>query len=247
MDSPKTRRAVIIGATSGIGYEVAQLLLAEGWYLGIAGRRRENLLEFQKKSPDRIKICALDIRKEGAENELEKLIGELGGMDLFLQSSGIGFQNFELSPDIELNTLETNGTGFVRMVGYAFRHFRQQGKGHIAIISSIAGTKGLGIAPAYSATKRFQNTYIDALEQLSRMHHLHISFTDIRPGVVATGLLNDGKHYPMLMSPKTEAAHIVRALHRKQRNAVIDWRYRLLLIIRKLIPAGIWKRMPVKH
>mgnify|MGYP000983335728 FL=1 len=181
MDSPKTRRAVIIGATSGIGYEVAQLLLAEGWYLGIAGRRRENLLEFQKKSPDRIKICALDIRKEGAENELEKLIGELGGMDLFLQSSGIGFQNFELSPDIELNTLETNGTGFVRMVGYAFRHFRQQGKGHIAIISSIAGTKGLGIAPAYSATKRFQNTYIDALEQLSRMHHLHISFTDIRP------------------------------------------------------------------
>ncbi len=48
MDSPKTRRAVIIGATSGIGYEVAQLLLAEGWYLGIAGRRRENLLEFQK-------------------------------------------------------------------------------------------------------------------------------------------------------------------------------------------------------
>lgn len=101
-------------------------------------------------------------------------------MDLFLQSSGIGFQNFELSPDIELNTLETNGTGFVRMVGYAFRHFRQQGKGHIAIISSIAGTKGLGIAPAYSATKRFQNTYIDALEQLSRMHHLHISFTDIR-------------------------------------------------------------------
>ena len=130
MDSPKTRRAVIIGATSGIGYEVAQLLLAEGWYLGIAGRRRENLLEFQKKSPDRIKICALDIRKEGAENELEKLIGELGGMDLFLQSSGIGFQNFELSPDIELNTLETNGTGFVRMVGYAFRYFRQQGKGY---------------------------------------------------------------------------------------------------------------------
>lgn len=246
MDSPKTRRAVIIGATSGIGYEVAQLLLAEGWYLGIAGRRRENLL-FQKKSPDRIKICALDIRKEGAENELEKLIGELGGMDLFLQSSGIGFQNFELSPDIELNTLETNGTGFVRMVGYAFRHFRQQGKGHIAIISSIAGTKGLGIAPAYSATKRFQNTYIDALEQLSRMHHLHISFTDIRPGFVATGLLNDGKHYPMLMSPKTVAAHIVRALHRKQRIAVIDWRYRLLVFFWKLIPAGIWKRMPVKN
>ena len=79
------------------------------------------------------------------------------------------------------------------------------------------------------------------------MHHLHISFTDIRPGFVATGLLNDGKHYPMLMSPKTVAAHIVRALHKKQRIAVIDWRYRLLIFIWKLLPAGIWKLMPVKN
>ncbi len=63
MDSPKTRRAVIIGATSGIGYEVAQLLLAEGWYLGIAGRRRENLLEFQKKSPDRINVHSTSGKK----------------------------------------------------------------------------------------------------------------------------------------------------------------------------------------
>lgn len=66
MDSPKTRRAVIIGATSGIGYEVAQLLLAEGWYLGIAGRRRENLLEFQKKSPDRNKnLCTRHQERRG--------------------------------------------------------------------------------------------------------------------------------------------------------------------------------------
>lgn len=87
----------------------------------------------------------------------------------------------------------------------------------------------MGIAPAYSATKRFQNTYLDALEQLARMHKVPIRFTDIRPGFVATGLLNDGKHYPLLMPPAYAARKIVSALHRKKRIAVIDWRYRILV------------------
>ena len=226
------RRAVIVGATSGIGYEIALLLVQEGWRLGIAGRRKENLEALQAQYPDQICIRAFDIRQSGAEKELEALIDELGGMDLFLQSSGIGFQNYALDPEIELNTLETNGTGFARMV---------------AVISSIAGTKGLGIAPAYSATKRFQNTYLDALEQLARMHKVPIRFTDIRPGFVATGLLNDGKHYPLLMPPAYAARKIVSALHRKKRIAVIDWRYRILVFFWRLIPAWLWKRLPVRN
>ena len=199
------KRAIIIGATSGIGQEVARLLLAEGWQLGIAGRREENLKEFQRLAPERIHTKVIDIRKEGADKELASLIQKVGGMDLYFHGSGIGNQNKILRPEIEINTLETNGTGFVRMVTYAFNFFKEQRRGHIAIISSIAGTKGLGIAPAYSATKRFQNTYIDALEQLAHINGCDIRFTDIRPGFVATGLLNDGKHYPMLMK-KEEVA-----------------------------------------
>lgn len=247
MNPLTTKRAIIMGATSGIGYEVAKLLIAEGWYLGIAGRRLEKLQTFQQQAPERIQIRTIDIRKEGAEKEFDALIDEVGGMDLYVHCSGIGFQNYDLVPDIELNTLKTNGTGFTRMVGHAFRYFLQQGKGHIAVISSIAGTKGLGIAPAYSATKRFQNLYIDGLEQLAHMHHFPISFTDIRPGFVATGLLNDGKHYPMLMKPENVARHIVRAIHRKQRIAIIDWRYKVMVFFWKLIPAGIWKRMRVRN
>ena len=87
-------------------------------------------------------------------------------MDVFLLSSGIGKQNLSLQPDIELQTAATNVSGFIRMVNAAYHYFEQHGKGHIAVISSIAGTKGLGSAPAYSATKRFQNTYIDALDQI---------------------------------------------------------------------------------
>lgn len=243
----KTKRAVIMGATSGIGYEVARLLLSEGWKLGLAGRREENLRKLQSEFPGQVCIKAIDVKDEDAGNALFSLIDELGGMDMYFHSSGIGYQNANLDADIELNTLETNGTGFTRMVGAAFRYFRDKGKGHIAVISSIAGTKGLGIAPAYSATKRFQNTYIDALEQLASMKKIDIRFTDIRPGFVATNLLNDGKKYPMLMKTDYTARLIVKALNRKKRIAVIDWKYRILVFFWRLIPRCVWKRMSVKN
>ena len=242
-----TKRAVIMGATSGLGYEVARLLLADGWKLGLAGRREENLKKLQSEFPKQVCIKAIDVKDSNADKELLSLIDELGGMDMYFHSSGIGYQNANLDADIELNTLETNGTGFTRLVGTAFRYFKEKGKGHIAVISSIAGTKGLGVAPAYSATKRFQNTYIDALEQLTGMQKLNIRFTDIRPGFVATSLLNDGKNYPMLMKTPYAAKLIVKALRRNKRIAVIDWKYSILVFFWKLIPRCTWKRMKVKN
>lgn len=95
---------------------------------------------------------------------------------------------------------------------------------------SIAGTKGLGIAPAYSATKRFQNTYIQCLAQLSAMTRANITFTDIRPGFVDTDLLRSG-NYPMLMRPEKTARMIVDALRRKNAwrqstgDTACSWRY----------------------
>ena len=236
------KRAIIIGATSGIGQEVAKNLLREGWQIGIAGR----LEDFQRIAPEQIKVQSLDVTQADAAEKLNTLIRKLGGMDLFLLSSGIGFQNPELDIDIELNTARTNVEGFTRMVDTAFDYFKQHGGGHLAVISSIAGTKGLGIAPAYSATKRFQNTYIDALEQLSHLQKLNIRFTDIRPGFVATDLLNDGKHYPLLMDAAKVGRHIAWSLERKQRIVVIDWRYRILVFFWKMIPRWMWKRLPVK-
>lgn len=242
-----TKRAVIMGATSGLGYEVARLLLSDGWKLGLAGRREENLRKLQSEFPEQVCIKAIDVKDSNSDKALLALIDELGGMDMYFHSSGIGYQNARLDADIELNTLETNGTGFTRLVGTAFRYFKEKGRGHIAVISSIAGTKGLGIAPAYSATKRFQNTYIDALDQLAGMQKLNIRFTDIRPGFVATNLLNDGKNYPMLMKAPYAARLIVKALRRNKRVAIIDWKYSILVFFWKLIPRCIWKRMKVKN
>lgn len=163
------KRIVIIGATSGIGYEVAKIYCRLGWRVGVAGRRIERLEAFKEQAPEQIEIQQIDVTETEAVEKLHRLIDKLGGMDIFLLSTGIGSQNRTLNSEIELSTVNTNALGFTRMVTAAYNYFKEEGGGHLSVISSIAGTKGLGAAPAYSATKRFQNTYIDALAQLARI------------------------------------------------------------------------------
>lgn len=239
------KKVIVVGATSGIGFEVACRLLDDGWTVGVAGRRKDLLEKLCQKDTNRVQMEVLDVTQSDAAEHLETLIQKLGGMDLFFLSSGVGFQNPSLTSEIEVGTMMTNGVGFTRMVTAAFAYFKRERRaGHIAVISSVAGTKGIGVAPAYSASKRFQNTYIDALAQLVRMQHLPISFTDIRPGFVATDLLKD-RNYPMLMKPDRVAEKIVAALKKKRRVVVIDNRYRVLVFFWRLIPRWLWERIVV--
>ena len=240
------KRIVIVGATSGIGLETARLCIREGWRVGVAGRRLEALEALRAEAPAQVEIEPLDITREDATERLKQLIERLGGMDIYLHSSGIGSQNARLRPDIEIETLRTNGEGFVRMVVAAFGYFRSRGGGHIAVISSIAGTRGLGAAPAYSATKRMQNTYIDALTQLARMEGCGIRFTDIRPGFVDTPLLAGDGCYPMLMSTEKVARRIMQVLRKPRRRVVIDRRYAWLVFGWKLIPQWLWERLKIR-
>ena len=232
------KRAIVVGASSGIGMEVARLLLQQGWTVGVAARRVELL-----QTIGQVEVAQIDVTAEDAAERLRSLITRLGGMDLFFYASGIGKQNRELKEDIELATMQTNGVGFTRMIGEAYRYFATQGEGHIAAITSIAGTKGLGPAPAYSATKAMQNVYLQALEQQAHARGLKIHFTDIRPGFVDTALLAGNFHYPMMLKPKKVAQEIVSAINSKQHIRVIDWRYRLLTALWRRIPRCLWRNM----
>ena len=223
MNGNSTRRAIVVGASSGIGQEVAKLLMAEGWTVGVAARREDKL-----KALGATAVEQIDVTKEDATERMQALISRLGGMDLFFYASGIGKQNRELEADIELATVETNGLGFTRMIGEAYRYFAQQGSGHIAAITSIAGTKGLGPAPSYSATKAMQNVYLQALEQQAN----------------ARGLKQSGDfHYPMMLRPDKVAKEIISAINHHQHIRVIDWKYRLLTALWRRIPRFLWRRI----
>lgn len=260
------KKAIVMGATSGIGMEVAKLLAAKGWQVGIAGRRIKRLqtlisdnkttlqsggtISDNKATPQGGITCyqQIDVTSAEAPSLLLEFIDKLGGMDLYFHSSGIGWQNNSLDIEKELKTVETNGLGFTRMVDTAFNwfatHHQNNSKARIACITSIAGTKGLGAAPAYSATKRFQNHYLECLSQQARMRHLPIAITDIRPGFVKTDLIA-GSSYPLQLKPEDVAKHIVSAIENGKEVKVIDWRYDILVFLWRLIPRWLWTRLKI--
>ena len=241
----ESRQAIIMGASSGMGHRIAEILLEKGWRVGVAARREEMLLPLKEKYPGKVATACIDVNDPKADEQLLKMVEQMNGVDLYFHVSGIGKQNLTLEQEIEMNTVETNGTGFTRCITTMFNYMAKNGGGHIAAISSIAGTKGLAAAPSYSATKAFQNCYLEALEQQASMRHLNIRITDIRPGFVDTPLLGDNPHYPMLIDTESASQEIVRTVLRQKHVHVLDWRYRILTPLWRLIPRWLWRRLNI--
>ena len=241
-------KAIIIGATSGIGRAITEQLAAKGWQLGIAGRRISVLQEMQSKNLNIIATQEIDVTNDNAVEGLNGLIGKMGGnVDVFLHSSGIGYQNVELDAERELATVMTNALGMTRMVIAMFNYYVQhpEQKGQIAVISSIAGTKGLGAAPAYSSTKRYTRHYLECLSQLMHIRGIkNITITDIRPGFVRTPLLK-GDKYPVQLDVNDAARDILKGVLAHKSVVTVDWKYRILVFFWSLVPRWIWVRMRI--
>lgn len=241
------RSAIVMGATSGIGYEVAKILARRGWSVGVAGRREEILAQMVHDTEGIIAYETIDVTTPQAVDGLHRLIDKMGGMDMYFHSSGIGFHNTELDADKELRTIETNCLGMARLVGEAFRHFEQhpETEGQIAVISSVARTKGLGAAPAYSASKRFTSHYLESLCQLTSIKGIrNIRISDIRPGFVRTPLI-EGSNFPMQLDVSKVANSIVEGLERHKPVITINWIYRLIVFFWRMVPRCVWTRMRI--
>jgi NADP-dependent 3-hydroxy acid dehydrogenase YdfG len=101
------KRIIIIGASSGIGRELALRYLKAGNKVGITGRRKELLDELQQQYPQQVCTEVFDVTGNNNIQHLNSLISQLGGMDLFLYNSGHGDINKELNPELERTTTQT--------------------------------------------------------------------------------------------------------------------------------------------
>ena len=98
------RKAIVMGASSGLGREVAIRLLREGWTVAVAARRMDALQTIQVQGKSAPIAACIDVTSENAASEMRSLIEKIGGVDLYFHVSGIGKKNMQLDPTIELNT-----------------------------------------------------------------------------------------------------------------------------------------------
>ncbi len=236
-EKPKNyKKAIIVGASSGMGKELCRLLVKDEYIVGITGRRENLLKELQAEAPDRIFYRAFDVRDMSKTAKgLRELLRDLGGLDLLVLSSGTGFLNEELDPEPEFQTIYTNVTAFTDIMTYGYRYFQKHPPGHLVGITSVGGQRGNPSAPAYSASKAYQSNYLEGLRMRSRKAGEEICITDIRPGFVDTDMAKGDKLF-WVAQPDRAASLIFRAIRKKKRVAYISRRWRMLAVLMKIMP-----------
>lgn len=183
------KNALVIGASSGIGRELAKVLASNGYNMGLVARRLNVLSELGRELPQPVFIRAIDVSKPvAAMSLLRELIAEMNEVELFVVSAGTGFINRGLDWEREQETIDVNVSGFTAVVNVAVEHLQARGSGHIVGISSLAGLRGNGDAPAYNASKAFMSNYMQGLRHKFSKVNLPIVVTDVQPGLVDTAM-----------------------------------------------------------
>jgi len=238
----EVRKAIVIGASSGIGRELAKLLGGDGYAVGLVARRSELLDELRGEVPGSV-ARTIDVSKtDEAMEELAGLIEEMGGADLVIISAGIGHLNDGLDWAPEMETIAVNVAGFAAMANVAMNHFIERGHGHLVAISSIAALRGAAAAPAYNASKAFVSNYMQGLAQKAARLGLPIHITDVQPGLVDTAMAKgDGLFW--VQPPPKAAAQIMTAIRRKKRHAYVTRRWRLIAWALKILPDALYNRV----
>lgn len=236
------KKVIVVGATSGIGNELAKILVNNGYKVGITGRRKAELQKLQKSNPENYEISSFDCTTENNSEKLSELTKQIGGLDLLILSSGTGDLNEELDFEIENKTNVLNVIAFTEIVDWSFNYFQKQGKGHLVAISSIAGIRGSRIAPAYNASKAYQINYLEGLRQKATKTKMPIFVTDVRPGFVDTAMAKGEIQFWKATKDKA-AKQIFRIIKRKKGVGYVTKRWRIIAILLQLIPDGILKKM----
>lgn len=234
-------KIIIVGATSGIGRELAQQYYQLGNTVAVTGRRKELLQELQGQLPG-IHISCFDVQSANVVSELGSLITHIDGIDLLIYCAGYGDPANELVAEVELDSTATNVMGFVKTASFAFNYFREQGHGQLAVISSVAALRGNSHSPAYSASKAYVSNYAEGLNIKARKLHVDVVVTDIRPGFVKTKMAKG--HGQFWVAPVEKAARQIRAaIAAKKRVAYVTKRWWLIAVILKSLPFDIYRKI----
>jgi short-subunit dehydrogenase len=237
------KKAIVIGATSGIGRSLSEILIHNGYAVGVTGRRLEMLTSLKEKNPDKISYCQMDVQElSSIESISNKLVNQLGGLDLLIISAGIGDENKSLDFTIENNVIKTNIQGFTCVADWGMNYFKKQGNGHLVNISSIAGLMGNGEAPSYNATKAFQINYLEGLRLNADKSDTKINVTDVRPGYVNTDMAK-GEGLFWVSSVEKAAQQIFTAIKKKKKVVYITKRWRIIGFLLKIMPYSILRRL----
>lgn len=236
-----SNKAVIIGASTGIGRALAVEMSKAGYELGLTARSEDKLHTLSKELPGKSVIKVMDVTQiQKAQNELKELIDELGGMDIIILNAGTGNVNKNLDWESEKHVLDVNINGFCGLLNTAYHHFVAQKSGHIVSISSIASLLPNPGSSVYNASKAFVSNYVQGIRLKLKRKNIPVFVTDIKPGYVDTPLTEGNKGMFWISTAEKAARQTLTAIKKKKKLAYITKRWRFIAWIAKALPDRIF-------
>ncbi len=250
---PEKRRALVVGASTGMGAAVVRRLAREGYRVVALARRAAELRELQAacaadaaRSGGQVHVREHDVKDVGAVPDLfEELVRELGGLQLLVFAAGImpkvGPEEYSTPTDLEI--LEVNVGGCIAWCNPAAEYFQKQREGTIVGISSIAGDRGRKGNPAYCTSKAAMNTYLEALRNRLGEHGVHVC--TIKPGYVDTAMTRGMPGLFWLISADEAARQILGAARRRANVRYVPFRWIAVGTIIRLIPSFLFRKLSI--
>jgi short-subunit dehydrogenase len=243
--------AIITGASSGIGWKLAELLAARGARVGLLARREPLLNELARlitSRSGRATFAVADVTDlRQVRTALRTLEDELGPCDVLIANAGIyrKTNGREFDPAKANAVVATNLQGVIHAIGAVLPGMVKRRRGHLAAVSSIAGTLGLPGAAAYSASKAAVITLLESLRL--DLRPLGIKVTTICPGYVDTPMITDQDRAKVknLVSAEDAARRIVRAIERGRAECWFPWSTRLSTRLARWLPCSLYDRIMV--
>jgi decaprenylphospho-beta-D-erythro-pentofuranosid-2-ulose 2-reductase len=244
--SVRFTKAIVVGASSGIGEAIARQLGKEGTQVALVARRAAELERLVSEQPERFKAFPHDVRQPDEAPELfERIVREMGGLDLLVYASGVMAKvaEGEYAFDKDREMIEVNLVGAMAWMNLAAARFEAARAGTILGISSIAGERGRRGNPAYTTSKAAMSAYLEALR--NRCSRYGVNVATAKPGFVNTPM-TAGMKLPSAISAE-EAARQCLAIARKGNSAsgFVPPRWGLVATVIRAIPSVVFRRLNI--
>ncbi|MDA0702271.1 MAG: SDR family NAD(P)-dependent oxidoreductase [Proteobacteria bacterium] len=235
--------AWVVGASSGIGRALALRLADDGYVVAVSARSEDALAELAgERSLGRIVAVPLDVTKPETVTEAQRWIEDaVGPVALCVLCAGthkeVSAQDFDAA--IFRNLIDVNLMGSVHGLAAILPAMIGRGSGHIAVVSSVAGYRGLPTAAAYGATKA---SLINMCEALAfDLHGTGVRLQLVNPGFVDTPLTRRNSFpMPFLMTVEDAAERIHRGLRSRKFEIAFPRRFTLWLKLMRILPYALY-------
>ena len=242
-------RALIIGASSGMGAALARRLGREGYSMALVSRRKVPLnalcAEIDGAAGEKRALAYVhDVRKyEAVPALLRRIVADLGGLDLVVYAAGVnyppGLTSYNFEQDREM--LEVNLIGAFAWLNPIAAMFQSAQRGQIVGISSVAGDRGRVGNPGYNTSKAGLTTYLEALR--NRLTRHGVTVLTVKPGFVQTEMLKAAQKVMFPITPEKAADDIYKAIRGRKQQVYTPWFWTWIMLVVRNIPSILFRRM----